>query len=160
MSLLDFVQENNRVRRAANAVGQLTAFFVAHVAWRGADELRDGMLFHEFRHIEANQRLLRTEQEFREAAGDFRFAYAGGAEEEEAADRARGIFESGAAAANGASERGDSFVLADDALVQLGLNAQEFLLLVFFDGSDRDAGPARDDFFDVFARDDTRRGVG
>jgi len=28
-------------------------------------------------------------------------------------------------------ERGDGLVLGDDALVQLGLNAQEFLLLVF-----------------------------
>src|SRR5258708_33241465 len=100
MSLLDFVQENNRVRRAANAPGQLSAFSRAYVAWRGADELRDGMLFHELRHIEANQRLLRTEQEFREAARDFRFAYAGGAEEEEAADGTRRVFESGAAAAN------------------------------------------------------------
>jgi len=126
VGLLDFVQKNNRVRRAANTLGQLTAFFVAHVTWRGADELRHGMFLHELRHIEANQRLLRTEQEFREAAGHFRFADAGGAEEEEAANGTRGIFESGAAAANGASEGGDGFVLADDALVKLRLDAQKF----------------------------------
>jgi len=33
------------------------------------------------------------------------------------------------------------------------------LLLVFLDGSDADAGPARNDFFDIFAGDDARRGV-
>src|ERR1700730_3670624 len=117
------------------------------------------MLLHELRHIEANQRLLRTEQKFREAAGDFRLADAGGAEEEEAANGARRILESGAAAANGARQGGDGFVLADDALVQLGLDAQEFLLLVFLDGGDRDAGPARDDFLDVLAGDDAGGGV-
>src|SRR4029077_15063266 len=157
--LLDFVQQDDRVRSAANAFGQLTAFFVAHVPWRSADEVRDGMLFHEFRHIEAHQRLLRTEQEFREAAGDFRFSGAGGAEEEETSDGTRRIFESGAAAANGASEGRDGFVLADDALVQFGLDAQEFLLLVFLDGGDGDTGPAGDDFLDVLAGDDAGGGV-
>src|ERR1700732_2944842 len=107
MRLLDFIQQDHRVGRAANALRQLTAFFIAYVPWRGADELRDGVLFHELRHIEANQRLLRTEQKFREAAGDFCFADAGGTEEKEAADGARGIFQSGAAAANSAGESGD-----------------------------------------------------
>src|SRR4029077_10976998 len=157
--LLDFVQQDDRVRSAANAFGQLTAFFVAHVPWGSADELRDGMLFHEFRHIEAHQRLLRTEQEFREAAGDFRFSDAGGAEEEETSDGKRRIFQTGAAAANGACEGGDGFVLADDAFVQLGLDAQEFLLLVFLGGGDGDAGPAGDDFLDVLAGDDAGGGV-
>src|SRR5258708_2976785 len=109
------------------------------------------MLFHELRHAEANHQLLPPKQQFSTPAGGFRFADAGGAEEEEAANGTRGIFESGAAAANGARERGYGFILADDALVKLGLDAQEFLLLVLFDGSDRDAGPAGHDFFDVFA---------
>src|SRR6267378_1113024 len=117
------------------------------------------MLFHELRHIEAYQRLLRTKQKFREAARDFRLANTGRPEEEEAAHRSQGRLESCAAAANGASERGDGFVLADDALVEFRLDAQEFLLFVFFDGSDRYAGPAGDDFFDVFASDNAGGGV-
>src|SRR6266850_649275 len=159
MRLLDFVKENNRVRRAANALSQLTAFFVAHVPWRRADQLRHGMLFHELRHIEAYQRLLRTKQKFREAARDFRLANTGRPEEEEAAHRSQGRLESCAAAANGASQRGDGFVLADDALVQFRLDAQKFLLFVFLNGSDADASPARNDFFNVFSGHNARRGV-
>src|SRR6267378_609862 len=117
------------------------------------------MLFHELRHIEAYQRLLRTKQKFREAARDFRLANTGRPEEEEAAHRSQGRLESCAAASNGASQRGDGFVLADDALVQFRLDAQKFLLFVFLDGSDADARPARDDFFNVFAGHDARRGV-
>src|SRR2546430_3913601 len=41
--------------------------------------------------------------------------------------------------------------LADNALVELGLNAQQFLLFVFFDGGDSNAGPASDNFLNVFA---------
>src|SRR5258708_33936811 len=107
------------------------------------------MLFHELRHVEANQRLLRTKEKFREAAGNFGLADAGGTKEEEATDRARGGFQTGAAAGNGARERGDGLVLADDALVQLGLNAQSLRLLVFLDGSHGVAGPVGDHFVEV-----------
>src|SRR5258708_4253048 len=72
--------------------------------------------------------------------------------------RARGL-ETRAAAADGASQGGDGPILADDALVEFRLDAQKFLLFVFLDGSDADAGPARNDLFNVFAGDDARRGV-
>ena len=52
------------------------------------------------------------------------------------------------------AKRGDGLVLADDALVQFRLDAQQLLLLVFLDRGDADAGPARHHFFDVFARHD------
>src|SRR5260370_18019453 len=112
------------------------------------------MLFHELQNVESNQRLLRTKEEFRQAARDFSFADAGRPEKEEAAHRARRRLEAGAAAANGAGQGGDGFVLADDALVQFRLDAKEFLLLIFLDGGDADAGPAGNDFFDIFASHD------
>src|SRR5437667_9411509 len=117
------------------------------------------MLFHEFRHVEADQRLLRTEQKLRQAPGNFRFAHARGTEEEEAAYRAQWRLQTCAAAANGAGQGGNGFVLTDNALVELRFDAQQFLLFVFLDGSDADAGPARNDFFNVFAGDDAGRGV-
>src|SRR2546430_16115730 len=117
------------------------------------------MLFHEFRHVEADQRLLRTEQKLRQAPGDFRLADAGGPKEAEATDGAQRRLEASAAAANGAGQRSNSFVLTNDAFVKFRLDAQQFLLLVFLDGSDTDAGPARNDFFNVFAGDDAGRGV-
>ncbi len=55
VSLLDFVEQDHRVRRAANALCQLAAFFVAHISWRRADQLGHGMFFHVFGHIETHQ---------------------------------------------------------------------------------------------------------
>src|SRR5205823_12095862 len=84
MRLLDFIKQDDRVRSPADALRQLATFFVAHVTWRGTNQFRDGVLFHELRHVEANQRLLRTEQKLCQASGDFRFSDTCGTEEEEA----------------------------------------------------------------------------
>src|SRR5712664_2617660 len=105
MRLFDFVQQNDRVGRTLDALGQLATFLIADVARRRADELGDGVLLHELRHIEADKRFLAAEEELRESACNFRLAYAGGAEEEEAADRAQRRLEASAGAANGACQR-------------------------------------------------------
>src|ERR1700721_731804 len=47
--LLDFVEQNDRVRRALHPLGELSALLVAHVARRRTDQLRDRMLLHELR---------------------------------------------------------------------------------------------------------------
>ncbi len=52
MSLLDFVQQNDRIRRALHPLGQLAAFFVAYISGRRTDELGDRVLLHELRHVE------------------------------------------------------------------------------------------------------------
>ncbi len=59
--LLDFVEQDNRIRRTLDALGQLAALLVAHVARRRADELGDGVLLHVLRHIEADERLVGAE---------------------------------------------------------------------------------------------------
>jgi len=82
MRLLDFVEEDYGVRSAANALGELTAFFVADITRRCTDELGDRVLLHEFGHVEADQRFFAAEEEFGQAARDFSLADAGGPEEE------------------------------------------------------------------------------
>src|SRR5579885_1391030 len=159
MRLFDLIQQDDRIRRAANTLRQLAALFVAHVSRRRANELRNGVLLHEFGHVEAHQRLFRAEEEFREAARHFRLADARRSKEKEAAHGPRRRLEPGAAAANRARESGDGLVLADHPLVQFGLDAQQLLLLVLLDGSDRDSGPPRDDFLDVLAVHDAGRRV-
>ncbi len=89
------------------------------------------MLFHVFGHVETNQRLVAAKQEFRKAASNFCLADSSGPEEQKATDRTARSFQSGATSPNGASERGNRFILADDFLVQLGFDAQQFLLLIF-----------------------------
>ena len=90
MGLLDFVQKDDRVRRAAHPFGELAALFITDIAWRRADQLGDGVLLHELGHVKAHQRFFRAEEEFREAACYFRLADARGPEEKEASNRARG----------------------------------------------------------------------
>ena len=109
--LLDLVEQDDGVGRTLDALGELAALLVADIARRRADELGDGVLLHELRHIEADEGLLRAEEEVREGARHLGFADAGGAEEEEAADGARGVLEAGARAANGAGQGGDGLVL-------------------------------------------------
>ena len=88
MRLLDFVEQDDGVRSALDAFGELAALFVADVSRRRADQLRDRMLFHELGHIEADQSFLGAEHELRQGARDFGFADARGAEEQERADGA------------------------------------------------------------------------
>ena len=58
MRLLDFVEQDDRVRRTLDTLGELTTLLVAHVSRRRADEFGDRMLLHKLRHIEADERFL------------------------------------------------------------------------------------------------------
>ena len=64
-----------------------------------------------------------------QSAGKFDFADAGGAEEDEGADGAFGILEARAGADDGVGDGLHGFVLADDALVENLVEAQELFLL-------------------------------
>ena len=54
MRLLNFVEQHYGVRPPPDLLGELAAFFVSHVSGRSADEPRDRMLLHVFRHINAD----------------------------------------------------------------------------------------------------------
>src|ERR1019366_5097485 len=154
--LLDFVEQDHRVGGTLHALGELAALFVAHVSRRRTDELRDRVLLHELGHVEADEGFFSAEHKLRQSARDFDLADARGAQEQERADGAVGILQAGAGTADGARQGADGLVLRDDALVQLFLDAQQFLRLFFFDRGDRHSGPARDYVFDVFAVDYSR----
>ena len=83
MRLFYFVEQHDRVRRTSKLLGQLAALIVPYVSGRGANELRDRMLFHVLAHVEANQHTLRRKKIFRECAGDFRFSDTCRSEEKE-----------------------------------------------------------------------------
>ena len=69
------------------------ALFVADVAWGGADEAADVVAFHEFAHVEFDERFFAAEEEFGEDLGELGFTDAGGSEEDEAADGSFRVFE-------------------------------------------------------------------
>ena len=116
MRLLDFVEQDHRIGFAAHGLGQLAAFFEAHISGRRAEQTRHRVLLLIFGHIDANHVVLVVEQIFRQRAGEFGFADAGGPEENETSDRAVGIFQAGAGADDGLRDGRDRFILADHTL--------------------------------------------
>ena len=133
MRLLDFVEQDHRIRRAPHALGQLPALFVTHVSRRRADQFRYGMLFHVFGHVETNQRFFAAKQELAQPARHFGFAHAGRTQEQEAANRTARSFQAGATAPNSPRQRCNRLFLADDSTMQFLFDSQQLLLLVFLD---------------------------
>src|ERR1019366_4996081 len=114
MRLLNFVEQHDRVGSAFHTFRQLSALFVAYVSRRRADQLRDGVLLHELRHIEAHERLVAAEHEMRQGARDFSFAYAGWSQKEERSNRAVRALEARTRTADGAGPRAGRVFLRGD----------------------------------------------
>ena len=96
MRLLDFVEQDDRVRIALHLLGELPALFVADVSGRRADQLRHRVLLHVLGHVEADERVVAAEQEVRQRARQLGLADAGRTEEHEAADGPVRILQPGA----------------------------------------------------------------
>src|ERR1700678_4121572 len=114
------------------------------------------MFLHEFRHVEAHQSFFGAEHKLSEGARNFSFAHASGTEEQERTNRTVRTLQSSSRTPNRPGERTDRFILRDDALMQLFFNAQKFLSFFFFNGSNGNAGPARNYIFDILAADNAR----
>ena len=123
-------------------LGQRAAVFVAHVARGRADQARDRELLHVLRHVDADERLRVGEEELGQRAGQLGLADAGGAAENERADRALGILEPGAAPPDGPRHRPDGLVLAHHGEVDLVLHAEQPGGFGLLQPGERNAGPA------------------
>ena len=82
MSLFDFVEQNHRVRAAANFFSQLTGFIVANISRRRTDHTCHRVLLHELRHVQTNQRIVGVEQFLRQHLDQFCLSYAGRSHED------------------------------------------------------------------------------
>ncbi len=76
-----------------------------------------------------------------------------GPEEHEAADRPVRVLQPGPRTADRARHRRDRAFLADDALVEVLLHAQQLVAFVLIDGRQRHAGPLGDDLVDLLLAD-------
>ncbi len=99
--LFNLIKDDDRVRAAADRLGQLTGVFVTHVAGRRTHQTRRRVTLHELGHVELHQCVLAAEQELGQRLGQLGLAHAGGAEENERADGPLGVFEARPAAAHG-----------------------------------------------------------
>src|SRR5215217_1962570 len=87
MRLLDLVEEDDRIGPPPHALGELPAFLVADVAGRRADEARDGVALHVFRHVDADYGVLVAIDHLGKRLCQLGLADAGRAEEQEGGDR-------------------------------------------------------------------------
>ena len=150
MCFLDFVEQQHAVRVLVDAISQQAALIEADVARRRADEPRNRMPLHVFRHIEAQQ--LHTEHA-RELLRHLGFADARGAREEIAADRLFGVAKARAGELDRARKLGDRRILPVDDTLQRRLDVAEHLGVVLRDGLRRDTRHRGDRRLDLFEAD-------
>src|SRR5206468_3331647 len=150
---LDLIEEDDAVRPAADGLGQLPALLVPRVAGGRADQAGDGVLLHVLGHVEADERLLRVEEELGERARELGLPHARRPEEDERADRPVRVLDAGAGAEHGVGDRGHRVVLPDHALVEMLGQVDELLALALDQPGDGNTGPARHDLGDVLLVD-------
>ena len=149
MGLLHLVEQDHGVRTTAHGLGELAALVVAHVSRRRTDQTLDAELLHVLRHVDTHERTLVIEQALGQRLGELGLAHAGGAQEEEAADGLVRIGETRTAATHGRGDSGDRLVLADDALMQLALQALQLVELALHHLGDGHTGPSAHDLGDL-----------
>ena len=150
--LFNLVKQNDRVRTAADRFGQLTAFLIAHVSGRCANQTRHGEFLHILRHVDADEVLLVVKQRRGKRFGELRFADAGRTQEQERAERTVRVLDTGSASLDCFGNDADCLVLPDDALVERIFQMQQLFALRFHQPRDRDTGPALDDLCNFFFR--------
>src|SRR5439155_26292089 len=102
----------HRIGLAPDLLGELAALVIADVARRRADQARDRVLFHVLGHVDADQVILRVEQERRERLAELGLADAGWSEKQERAVGPVRISQSGARAPDSVRDEPYRLVLA------------------------------------------------
>ena len=146
MRLLDLVEQQHGVRMLVDRIGQQAALVEADIARRRADQPRDRVPLHVFRHVEADQL---DAQGRGELARDLGLADAGRAGEQVVADRLLRVAQSGAGQLDRGGERVDRLVLAEHHRLEVALEVPQRLLVVGGDRFGRDARDLGDDLLDV-----------
>ena len=149
MGLLDLVEEDDRVRPAADGLGQLPALLESDITGRRADEPRHRVSLHVLAHVDPHHRLLVVEQEAGEGAGRLRLADARGPEKNERTDWTIGVLKPRARTTNGVRHRVDRYRLTNDAPPELGVQLRQAFLLALHHPRDGNPRPVGDDFGDV-----------
>ena len=129
VGLLDLVEQDDRIRPAADRLGEPAPFLVADVARRRADQPGDVVPLAEFAHVEPDHGRLAVEEELGQGLGQLGLADAGRPQEQERADRPVGVLQAGPAAPDGVGDGADGRVLVDHPQVDLVFELQELFAL-------------------------------
>ena len=153
MRLLYLIEQDDLIGPPPHRLGQAAAILIPDIAGRGADQPRDRMFFHIFRHIEADHGAVLIEQERRQCLGQFGLADPGRAQHQERADGLVRISDAGARPAGGIGHRLQRFILADNPASQHLFHGQQFLTLTLQHLVYRDTCPAADHLGDMLGVD-------
>ena len=141
MCLFDFIQKHYTVRLTAYRIRQLSALVIAYIARRCANQACCGVLFHVFRHIEAQHSAFIAKQLLCQCLRQLSFAYTGRTEEQEGTDRSVFVLKACAGTANSSAYRAHSLILTDNTLVQTLLQLQQTAAFCFGQTCQRNTGP-------------------
>ena len=150
MRLLDLVEQQHAMRVLVHAVGQKAALIEPDIARRRADQSRNRVFLHVFRHVEAQQ--LHPER-VGKLLGHLGLADAGGSREEVVADRLLRLPQAGTRQLDGGRKRLDRVVLAEDHALERGFEVLEHLRVVLGHVLGRNAGDLGDDGLDLLGAD-------
>ena len=150
MRLLDLVQQQHRVRVLVDGISQQPALIEPDVARRRADQPRDGMALHVFRHVEADQL---HPQRRGQLSRHLRLAHARGPGEQIGADGLLRLAQTGAGQLDGGAQGLDGRILAEYHAGQLVLQVLQHLRVIARDGLRRDARHGGDGCLDVLHAD-------
>ena len=118
MGLFHLVEQDNGVGLPAHGFRQLTAFFIAHISGRRANEPGDGEFLHILGHIDPHQIVFIVKQGLCQGLGKLRFTHASGAQEQEGTNGPVGILNTGTASLDGFGNGLHGFILTNHPLMQ------------------------------------------
>ena len=153
MGLFDLIEQDHGIGLATHLLGQLTAFFITHIARRRTDQTAHGELLHVLGHVELDEGLIAAKHLLGQRASQQCLSDAGRAQQSEAADRALRILEVGSGATQCLGQRSHSIFLTDDQFGQLVLNGQELLHVGLAHPLEGNARPLSDHLKDVIFGD-------
>ena len=94
MRFFDLIEQNHRIRTAADLLGELPALFISDVSGRRANQPRNRMLFHVLGHVNAYQGVFVVKEKFRQRPRQLSFSDTRRPQEDKRADRTPGIAQS------------------------------------------------------------------
>ena len=118
VSLLHLVQQHHRVRLATHRFGQVTAFFIADIAWGSPHQPGHGMLLHELGHVDTHHGFFGIEQEVGQRLAQLGLANPSGAQEQETAVGTIGVRQPGTGTTHRIGNGFHSFVLPHHPAMQ------------------------------------------
>ena len=151
--LFHLIEQNNRVRSAANRFGQLTALLIADISWRRSDQTGDGVFLHVFAHINTDHVVFIIKQGLGKGLGKLGLTDTGRSQEQEGTDWTVRVGDTCPRTQDCFADKADCLILSDDIFVQDVLHVQQLLALTLHDLGNRDAGPLADHLGNFFFGD-------